>query len=87
MTGQCYLCAKYGVVERHHVYGASRRKTSEKYKAVVYLCHECHNEPPNGVHHNKLVRLALQEEMQCKLMKKYNWTIEDFIKLFGKNYT
>lgn len=87
MQGKCYLCGKWANLERHHVYGASRRNTSERYGAVVNLCRSCHNEPLNGVHHNKMVRTALQEEMQLKLMKENNWTVHDFVQLFGKNYT
>ncbi len=86
MIGKCYICGRYLPLELHHVYGASRRKTSTKYKAVVNLCHECHNEPPLGVHHNKDIRLALQSQFQEKLMKDNNWSAEDFIRIFGKNY-
>lgn len=87
MQGNCYLCGRYGFLEMHHVFGASRRKTSDKYGAVVGLCHYCHNEPPNGVHFNKEIRLALQKEFQYKLMKENGWTVEDFRALFGKSYT
>ena len=62
------------------------RKKSEKYGAVAYLCHTCHNEPPNGVHFNRFMRLTLQEQTQRKLMEIYGWNIERFIEIFGKNY-
>lgn len=86
MQGKCYICGRWANLEKHHVYGGARRSISEHYKRVVYLCHECHNEPPNGVHHNKTVRLWLQEDMQRKLMKKYNWSVQDFVSRFYKNY-
>ena len=86
MQGNCYICGKYGNIEMHHVWAGSRRKISDKYGAVVPLCHDCHNEPPNGVHHNKEVRLALQAEMQQQLMETHGWTVADFIQVFGKNY-
>lgn len=83
---RCHICGRYGNIEMHHVFGGQRRKISDKYGAVVPLCHNCHNEPPNGVHHNKEVRLALQAETQRKLMDDHGWTVADFIKVFGKNY-
>ena len=87
MEGNCYICGKWAQLERHHVYGGrGRREKSEKYGAVVDLCHYCHNEPPDGVHHNGMVRLSLQEEFQRKLMAKYNWSIADFVNIFWKNY-
>ena len=49
---KCFMCGSTVWLERHHVFGASNRKKSEKYGLWVYLCHNCHNEPPNGVHHN-----------------------------------
>lgn len=86
MEGYCYLCGRWSNLEEHHVYGASRRKKSTKYKAVVKLCHWCHNEEPDGVHHNKENRLKLQAKYQYKLMKENGWTVEDFIREFGKSY-
>ena len=86
MMGECYMCGRYAQLEHHHVFGAARRKISDKYGAVVALCHDCHNEPPDGVHFNKTNRLALQAEYQQKLMKENNWTVRDFIELFGKSY-
>ncbi|MBQ6929032.1 MAG: hypothetical protein IJN27_01830 [Oscillospiraceae bacterium] len=86
MKGKCYLCGANTNLERHHVWGGARRPISEKYGAVVNLCHFCHNEPPYGVHHNAINRMCLQEQMQRELMAKYGWSIQDFIKIFGKNY-
>jgi hypothetical protein len=50
------------------------------------LCHYCHNEPPNGVHFNKTIRLQLQAETQKRLQNENGWSTEDFIRIFGKNY-
>lgn len=50
MKGNCDLCGKYGYLELHHIFGGANRSLSEKYGLVVNLCHECHNEPPEGVH-------------------------------------
>lgn len=88
----CYICgrnahADYFGLEEHHVYGGyGIRPISEKYGLKVYLCHSCHNEPPNGVHQNREIRLALQARVQKIAMKHYKWSIEDFRAIFGRNY-
>ena len=53
---------------------------------MVDLCHECHNEPPYGAHHNKETMLILKKYGQQKAMEEQEWTVEDFIREFGKNY-
>lgn len=52
----------------------------------AHLCHDCHNEPPNGVHHNKQVMDILREYGQLKAMREQNWTQEDFMRVFHANY-
>ncbi len=86
MKGNCDLCGKYGNLERHHCFGGACRKLSEKYGLVVNLCHECHNEPPDGVHFNSKRMLALRKWVQKQAMEHYGWTVDDFIKIFGRNY-
>lgn len=66
--------------------GNPGRKKSERYGLKVYLCHYCHNEPPNGVHFNKERRLMLQAKAQEIAMERYEWSVEEFIQQFGKNY-
>ncbi len=83
---RCFICRKGVWLEMHHVFGAANREKSEKYGLKVYLCHWCHNEPPNGVHHNSNTRMFLQKEAQRKAMQHYGWTEDDFRKIFGKNY-
>ena len=86
---ECFICGGNGrgmPLERHHCIGAALRKKSEKYGLVVRLCHWCHNEPPNGVHHNAKSRKIVQQWAQRKAMADNNWTTADFIKHFGKNY-
>lgn len=86
MNGQCFICGKRGNMERHHVFGGACRKLSEKYGCVVTLCHECHNEPPDGVHFNAENMLALRKRVQKAAMRAYGWSEKDFIKIFGRSY-
>lgn len=85
---KCYLCeATDQPLDMHHVYGASNRKKSEQYGLTVYLCHDrCHIFGVNAVHMNREVDLYLKDKVQRIAMEHYNWTLEDWRKLFGKNY-
>ena len=86
MMGTCFLCGRYAPVETHHIFGAALRKKSEKYGLTVDLCHWCHNEPPEGVHHNAAAMLALHRYGQEKAMRENGWSIDDFRREFYKNY-
>lgn len=86
MKGNCDLCGKYGYLERHHIFGGANRSLSEKYGLVVNLCHECHNEPPEGVHFNSKKMLALRKWAQKQAMEHYDWDEAEFIRIFGRSY-
>lgn len=74
-------------MERHHIYGGARRKLSEKYGLVVYLCGErCHRLGEYSAHQNAETADYLHKYGQEKAMKENNWTVEQFIEVFGKNY-
>jgi hypothetical protein len=85
-TSRCLICHSNIWLEWHHVFGAALKKKSEEYGLMARLCHYCHNEPPDGVHHNKAIRRKLQAHAQKKAMDHYEWSVEDFINLFYKNY-
>ncbi len=80
----CFLCGGWGASEWHHIFGGANRKLSEKYGLKVRLHHNCHNEPPNGVHHNKHIMDTLRETGQTAFNKAYPDL--DFVKIFGRNY-
>ncbi len=84
--GKCFLCGAYGQTEKHHVFGGALRRLSEKFGLWVYLCHRCHNEPPDGVHFNQKKNLSLKAQVQIRAMYIYGWTVEQFRKLFRKSY-
>lgn len=48
----CYMCGSHANLELHHIFAGANRNLSTQDGLMVYLCHACHNEPPNGVHHN-----------------------------------
>lgn len=87
---ECFLCGANGArdpLDRHHIFGGSLRKKSERYGLVVDLCHnQCHIFGPNAVHHNKEAMLRLKQYGQKKAMLEQGWSVEEFIREFGKNY-
>lgn len=80
----CYLCGATQALEEHHIFGGALRKKSEKFGLKVYLCHMCHNEPPNGVHHNAAVMEKLKQNGQMAFEKQYGH--DRYIREFYKNY-
>ena len=86
----CWLCGKNGngdPLDKHHVFGGAYRDKSERYGLTVYLCHNsCHIFGPYAAHRNAGTRLALRRWAQKKAMEDNNWTTEDFLREFGKNY-
>lgn len=87
---QCFLCGRNGSadpLDRHHIFGGANRKKSEKYGLVVCLCHnDCHIFGKEAVHNNAENMLYVKQYGQRKAMQEQNWTTEDFIREFGKNY-
>lgn len=82
---ECFLCGRHDCLEEHHIFGGSSRKFSERYGLKVKLCHWCHNEPPNGVHHDKEARLYLQKIGQEAFLREHG-SREDFFRIFGRFY-
>ena len=76
----CYRCSKYGATDWHHIFNASNKKKSEEYGAMIKLCRDCHY----------IIHTSEMEQFkrlgQRKVMKTYGMTIDDFRKVFGKNY-
>lgn len=87
---RCWLCGADGrtdPLDRHHIFGGSRRKKSEKLGLVVDLCHfSCHEFGPNAAHNNATTMQSLHEYGQRKAMEENGWTTDDFIREFGRNY-
>lgn len=80
---QCIFCGS-PYVEEHHVFGGANRKNSTKYGLTVWLCHNHHNEPPEGVHFNEKNNKRLQGWAQ-QIFKVYYPEL-NFKDIFGKNY-
>lgn len=86
----CWLCGENGYadpLDKHHIFGGANRKKSERYGLFVHLCHnKCHIFGKYAAHQNKDTMLKLHQYGQRKAMEENDWTVEDFIERFGKNY-
>jgi hypothetical protein len=71
-------------LEEHHIFGGSRRKSSERYGLKVKLCEKHHRSSPDGVHFNAALMDLLHQLGQKKFKEQY--PNENFIQIFGKNY-
>ena len=87
---RCWRCGATGgadPLDRHHIFGGSNRKKSEKYGLVVDLCHHrCHIFGKEAVHQNAETMQKLHEYGQQKAMYEQGWTIDEFRAVFGKSY-
>ena len=84
---ECYITGCTFNLHEHHVYGGSRRKISEKYGLKIWLRSDWHNIADYSVHRDTELDKRIKAEVQELAMKHYGWTVEDFIRLFGKNYS
>ena len=86
----CIECGKkYCNINLHEIfYGTGKRKLSIKYGLVIPLCSDtCHNQVNSqGIHFDAVMLSKWHKIGQKKAMEYYNWDIEKFIEVFGKNY-
>lgn len=85
-TRECYVCGCKGILHSHHIFGAGKRPLSEKYGLKIWLCPKHHNMSDLGIHFNKPLDNLVKELAQTKAMNYYNWTIDDWMKIFRRNY-
>lgn len=72
-------------VERHHIFGGSRKASSERYGYIIPLRPDLH---PNGVFAGQAAGLIDKElkQMAQRHFEENIGTREEFIKEFGKSY-
>lgn len=81
MEGFCDICLKWRTLERHHVFNGAFRTKSEEYGAVVEICRECHDD----LHHRHPAKYKwLKRQWRDRLMAENGWTMDDFIREFGR---
>ena len=87
---RCALCGANGSadpLDRHHVFNGALRKKSEKYGAVVDLCHHsCHLYGAAAIHRCRETSLFFKRQAQARIMFEQGWDTDRWIAEFGKNY-
>ena len=93
---KCYVTGiSFGIIERHHVFGAANRTRSTFYGFVVPLVAAIH---PNGARRDektckkltgmtvKQLDLKLKQDCQTWYENELGKSREEFIEEFGRNY-
>lgn len=83
---QCYVCGSLNNIHIHEVYYGKNRQKSIANGLCIYLCGRHHNQSNEGIHFNHNLDLKVKKEMEKRWLEINNKTIDDFIKLIGKNY-
>lgn len=81
-----YKTERFSGAHRHEVFFGANRQKSIEYGLVVFLTPEAHNMSDKGIHANREFDLYVKRIAQRAAMEKYDWTIDDFREIFGKNY-
>lgn len=80
----CFICDTTRNLQEHHVFfGTGKRKLSEKYGMKVPLCMECHT-GGQGAHLNRELDIYIKQLAQIEFEK--NFSFEEFMRIFGRNY-
>ena len=83
---ECYITQSTSNLHKHHIFGGASRRKSEQYGLWVWLRADWHNMAGYGVHFNKELSRRIKQEAQSAAMRRYSWTEEQFIAIFGRNY-
>lgn len=82
MRNTCFLCGTETQCDTHHLLGGVRRKKADRLGLTVPLCRSCHS----YLHAHPAQHEWMKVRAQKKAMQEQGWTIEDFIREFGKSY-
>lgn len=84
---ECFLTGSKNNLHKHHVYeGYGKRNLSEKYGLWIWLREDWHDMSDYSIHFDERLNRRIKGQVQEIAMKHYNWTKEEFIKIFGRNY-
>ena len=72
---------------RHHIFGASNRKKSEKYGFVIPIAYYLHEFAEGSIHNNPNEGLDLKWKQKAQEYYEGHYgRREDFIREFGRSY-
>ena len=82
-TEYCPICfTKIEHGHWHHIYPGANRQRSEDEGMKIYVHPQCHT----FIHNSPLMMLTLQAKYQDKWCEINHKSVEDFMKIFGKDY-
>lgn len=81
----CEICGTTRNLHRHHVFGASNRKFSERHGLVMDLCLD-HHTGNKGIHFNKKMDLFYKKKYQKKFESEHPNGHELWMQTFRRNY-
>lgn len=82
----CIICGQKNNLHKHHIFmGNKQRSIADREGCWVWLCYE-HHLGSEGVHNNKELDEGLKKECEYRWLEEHSATIDDFRKVFGKNY-
>ena len=85
---KCYITGRTDNLHEHHVFYGRNRKLSEKYGLKIYLVGNLHNLGDYGIHgkYGHELDQNIKQQVQKIAMEYYKWSVEDFVRIFGRNY-
>ena len=78
---ECFVTGATKNLDRHHIFGASRRDKSEQYGLWVWLRHDVHMSIHSG---DSVMAYSLKRLAQTKFEEHHSR--KRFVEIFGKNY-
>jgi len=83
----CWVCGCKENLHLHHcIYGTGKRALSDKYGLTIWLCYKHHNGSDDGVHFNHELDLRIKQMAQQECMQHYNLSMNQWLKIFRRNY-
>lgn len=84
---RCYICGDKNNTHIHEVFfGTAHRQLSIKYGLCICLCAKHHNMSNEGIHFNYNLDLEIKKKCQLIAMSYYNWTIDEWFKIFRRSW-
>lgn len=84
----CPFCGIEDLHYWHHVFGASDKKASERYGAVIYPCELCHTWNTDSIHKDaeQTKNKMLHKRFQSLVMDVYHMDFDEWRTHFRKSY-
>lgn len=82
----CYICKMGGDLARHEPLNGSRREKSKRLGLWVTICPACHASAHGAGVVANANRMQMKQDAQRAAMQRYGWSVDDFIREFGRNY-